>query len=96
MTTIEPGEARIRELNQQNVDAFMQANVQWYREHLTDDFVCIESDGSRLNKAEFLESNKRCLTFSTTNSSRWMSAFLAALRSSMPLGYSPGEMVPKA
>jgi ketosteroid isomerase-like protein len=58
VTTTETSEARVRELNQQYVDAFMQANVQWYREHLTDDFVCIESDGSRLNKTEFLESNK--------------------------------------
>ena len=26
---------------------------EWYREHLADDFVCIESDGTVLNKDEF-------------------------------------------
>ena len=52
-------EQRIRELNQQYVDAFMNADVEWYRQHLAEDFVVIESDGSRLNKAEFLESNKK-------------------------------------
>jgi hypothetical protein len=32
----------------------MNADVEWYREHLADDFVVIESDGSVLNKAAFL------------------------------------------
>lgn len=41
-------------LNQEYVDAFMNADVDWYREHLAEDFVCIESDGSVLNKQEFL------------------------------------------
>jgi len=44
----------LRRLNQEYVDAFMNADVEWYREHLTDDFEVIESDGSVLNKAEFL------------------------------------------
>ena len=47
-------EATLTDLNQQYVDAFMNANVDWYREHLTDDFVCIESNGSVLDKAKFL------------------------------------------
>ena len=42
------------QLNQEYVDAFMNADVEWYREHLTEDFEVIESDGSTLNKAEFL------------------------------------------
>src|SRR5437899_12645462 len=44
----------LERLNQKYVDAFMKANVEWYREHLAEDFVCIESDGSVLHKQEFL------------------------------------------
>jgi hypothetical protein len=44
----------LERLNREYVEAFMSANVAWYDEHLADDFVCIESDGSVLNKAEFL------------------------------------------
>lgn len=44
----------LERLNQEYVDAFMNADVEWYREHLADDFVVIESDGSVLNKTEFL------------------------------------------
>jgi ketosteroid isomerase-like protein len=44
----------LERLNQEYVDAFMNADVEWYREHLMDDFTCVESDGSVLNKEEFL------------------------------------------
>lgn len=44
----------LQRLNQEYVDAFMNADVEWYRKHLADDFVVIESDGSVLNKTEFL------------------------------------------
>lgn len=44
----------LKRLNQEYVNAFMNADVEWYREHLADDFVCIESDGSILNKTQFL------------------------------------------
>jgi hypothetical protein len=47
-------EATLTELNAQYVDSFMTANVGWYDEHLADDFLCIESDGSVLDKAQFL------------------------------------------
>ena len=47
-------EKTLRRLNQEYVDAFMNADVEWYRKHLADDFVVVESDGSVLNKAEFL------------------------------------------
>jgi len=47
-------EATITALNRQYVDAFLAADVAWYDEHLADDFVCIESDGSMLDKAQFL------------------------------------------
>ena len=44
----------LERLNQEYVDAFMSADVEWYREHLAEDFVVIESDGSVLNKDQFL------------------------------------------
>jgi ketosteroid isomerase-like protein len=44
----------LERLNQEYVAAFMKADVEWYREHLADEFVCIESDGSVLNKEQFL------------------------------------------
>ena len=44
----------LQQLNQEYVDAFMNADVEWYRAHLAEDFVCVESDGSVLDKAEFL------------------------------------------
>jgi ketosteroid isomerase-like protein len=47
-------EATLAKLNQQYVDAHMAADVGWYDEHLADDFVCVESDGSVLDKARFL------------------------------------------
>jgi len=50
----ESDSAILLRLNQEYVDAFMNADVDWYREHLADDFEGIESDGSLLNKADFL------------------------------------------
>ncbi len=44
----------LERMNQEYVDAFMNADVDWYRQHLAEDFICIESDGSVLNKGEFL------------------------------------------
>ena len=44
----------LKRLNQEYVDAFMNADVDWYKEHLAEDFVCVESDGSVLNKIQFL------------------------------------------
>ena len=54
---IETDEAVLRSLNQQYVDAFMNADVGWYREHLDDRFLCIECDGSVLTKEEFLRAS---------------------------------------
>jgi ketosteroid isomerase-like protein len=42
-------------LNEQYVQASLAGDVEWYRTHLADDFVCIESDGSVLDKAAFLK-----------------------------------------
>jgi ketosteroid isomerase-like protein len=50
-----PDETRLRELNQQYIDAFMKADVSWYQQHLAEDFVCIESTGTLLNKQAFLQ-----------------------------------------
>jgi ketosteroid isomerase-like protein len=44
----------LERLNQEYVNAFMNADVDWYRKHLAEQFVCIESDGSVLTKQEFL------------------------------------------
>jgi len=46
--------ATLKRLNQEYVDAFMNADVDWYKEHLAEDFICVESDGSVLNKIQFL------------------------------------------
>ena len=48
-------EAELRELNDGYIEAFMKSDVNWYREHLADDFVCIESNGTKQNKQEFLK-----------------------------------------
>ena len=34
--------ATLEQLNQKYVDSFMNADVDWYRDHLAEDFVCIE------------------------------------------------------
>jgi hypothetical protein len=49
----------LERLNEQYVAAFLNADSEWYREHLADEFVCIESDGSVLDKSEFLRSAAR-------------------------------------
>ena len=47
-------EQQLRRLNEQYVEASLAGDVDWYRSHLADEFVCIESDGSVLDKAAFL------------------------------------------
>jgi ketosteroid isomerase-like protein len=44
----------VEELNRGYVDAFLKSDAAWYREHLADDFVCIVSDGSVLDRDQFL------------------------------------------
>lgn len=41
-------------LNEQYVHASLTGDVEWFRAHLADEFVCIESDGSVLFKDAFL------------------------------------------
>jgi ketosteroid isomerase-like protein len=47
-------EEEIRRLNEQYVAAAIAGDVEWYRAMLAEDFVCIDSDGSVLDKAAFL------------------------------------------
>ena len=49
----------LERLNQEYVDAFMNADVEWYREHLAEDFEVIESDGSVFNKTQFLSNTAK-------------------------------------
>ncbi len=51
--------AGLERLNQEYVDAFMNADVEWYQKHLADDFVVIESDGSVFNKTQFLSNTAK-------------------------------------
>jgi hypothetical protein len=46
--------AMLTHLNQQYIAAFLNSDVQWYQQHLTEDFICIESDGTILEKPAFL------------------------------------------
>ena len=46
--------ATLHELNAHYIRAFVEADVDWYREHLADDFVCSLADGRRIGKADFL------------------------------------------
>ncbi len=47
-------ESRLRRLNEQYIAAVLHADVNWYREHLADDFVCIDSEGTLFDKEAFL------------------------------------------
>ena len=47
-------EQTLERLNWEYVNAFLNADVEWYRENLADEFVVIESDGSVFNKEQFL------------------------------------------
>src|SRR5712671_5621688 len=50
---------RLRQLNEQYIDAVMQANVHWYQQHLAEDFVCIDSEGTVFDKQAFLQNTSR-------------------------------------
>jgi len=45
---------QLRELNAQYIRASVSGDVAWYEDRLADDFVCIEHDGSVLDKPAFL------------------------------------------
>ncbi len=46
--------ATLHELNAEYIRAFVESDAEWYREHLSDDFVCTLADGRRIGKTEFL------------------------------------------
>lgn len=48
-------EKHLRQLNEQYVRASLAGDVEWYRAHLAEEFVCIDSDGSVLDKNAFLQ-----------------------------------------
>jgi ketosteroid isomerase-like protein len=52
-------EAEIRRLNEAYVKASLAGDVEWYRTHLAEEFVCIDSDGSVLDKTAFLAMTAR-------------------------------------
>lgn len=47
-------EQRLKALNEQYIRSILSGNVDWFRTHLADEFVCIESDASLMDKAAFL------------------------------------------
>jgi Domain of unknown function (DUF4440) len=47
-------ETTIRNLNEAYVKAALGSDAGWFQTHLADEFVCIESDGSVLDKPAFL------------------------------------------
>jgi hypothetical protein len=47
-------EAALTKLNAHYIESFLKTEVEWYKQHLADDFVCIEANGSVLDKAQFL------------------------------------------
>jgi len=49
--------ANLHSLNAHYIRAFVESDTAWYREHLSDDFVCTLADGRRIDKDEFLERN---------------------------------------
>jgi ketosteroid isomerase-like protein len=52
-------QARLQQLNQQYIEAVLKADVNWYRQHLADDFVCIDAEATVLDKEAFLQHTSR-------------------------------------
>jgi hypothetical protein len=47
-------ETTLRRLNAGYINSYLTGDVVWYDAHLDDDFICIQSDGSVLDKPRFL------------------------------------------
>ncbi len=58
-TEMESDITTLQALNKEYIAAFMTADVKWYEKHLADDFVCIESDGTVLDKVQFLSNTAK-------------------------------------
>ena len=52
-------EQQVRELNDQYIQASLGGDVEWYRARLADEFVCIDFDGTVLDKPAFLRKTAR-------------------------------------
>lgn len=46
--------ATVERLNERYIEAFLNADVAWYAEHLADDFIFIDGSGAVFGKSEFL------------------------------------------
>ena len=55
----ERDQARLQQLNEQYIEAVLQADVNWYQKHLADDFVCIDSEATVFDKEAFLQHTSR-------------------------------------
>jgi ketosteroid isomerase-like protein len=60
-------EEELTQLNEQYVRASLAGDVEWYREQLSDDFVCVDSDGSVLDKTAFLKMTAQGSELATYN-----------------------------
>jgi hypothetical protein len=49
-------EQEVRALNDAYIRSILRGDVAWFREHLADEFICIESDASIVDKPAFLQS----------------------------------------
>lgn len=47
-------EQTIRALNEAYIRSILTGDVAWFRDHLAEEFICIESDASVVDKAAFL------------------------------------------
>ena len=47
-------ETTLKRLNTEYIQSYMSSDTTWYSEHLADEFVCIEADGTVLDKTQFL------------------------------------------
>ena len=55
----EHDQERLHQLNEQYSQAVLKADVNWYRQHLADDFVCIDSEATVRDKEAFLQQTSR-------------------------------------
>jgi len=52
-------------LNEQYIRALLDADPGWFAEHLADEFVCVDAEGSVQNKASYLRTVGRGLGYAT-------------------------------
>jgi ketosteroid isomerase-like protein len=52
-------QTRLRQLNDQYIQSVLKSDVNWYQQHLAEDFVCIDSEGNTFDKEAFLRRTAR-------------------------------------